>query len=430
MTDALITNIINNIFHVAWFYNLVLEPRYGKKKTFFITVMTGLIFQMVLVALFTGGSRTHITYLLAYLLTAAVFEAMFVCVLSVSHPAKSAFLISAYYCLWTFIYGVIAFFTGNFAGAGNSLVWILRIFLNLIFLSLYLGFFKEKLMQIYRRMQSGYGLIGVISGMTFVMMSVLLFYNEYKQERDLGHIFMMSVSYGFLLIVYVLLFYFMAQANHMQELKDVRLHEKLLQEQINSYEQMEQNARQTRHDFRHHNLVVMELAHQKDCEGILQYLKEYERIEEAKQERKYCKNPALNSLISAYARKAAQKDILLSVDVRLEDMLFVSEVDLVSVFANMMENAVRGCLKTEGQRKIELRVHQTNQILLILCKNSCADNIIFCNGLPQAPDHEGIGVKSILNTVSKYDGDADFSAGEGIFTCRIFLNGNDSMGKE
>ena len=203
MTDAIITNIINNIFHVAWFYNLVLEPKYGKKKTFFITVLTGLLFQGVIVAIFTGSSLNHYTYFLAYLLTAVVFEGIFVCVLSVSHPAKSTFLISAYYCLWTFIYGLISLLTGSFAGAGNAPVWILRIFLNLIFLSLYVGFFKNRMIQIYRQMQSGYGMIAVISSMTFVMMSVLLFYNEYKQERDMEHIIMMAISYGFLLIVYV-----------------------------------------------------------------------------------------------------------------------------------------------------------------------------------------------------------------------------------
>ncbi len=427
MTDAIITNIINNIFHVAWFYNLVLEPKYGKKKTFFITVLTGLLFQGVIVAIFTGSSLNHYTYFLAYLLTAVVFEGIFVCVLSVSHPAKSTFLISAYYCLWTFIYGLISLLTGSFAGAGNAPVWILRIFLNLIFLSLYVGFFKNRMIQIYRQMQSGYGMIAVISSMTFVMMSVLLFYNEYKQERDMEHIFMMAISYGFLLIVYVLLFYFMAQANHAHQLKQMRLHEKLLLEQISSYEKIEQNARQARHDIRHHNLVVMELAIQKDCEGILEYLEEYERVEAQKQEKKYCKNHALNSLVSAYSKRAKQQGIAFYAEIHLEDALVVLDVDLVSVLANMMENAVHGCMKIQGEREIEVRVQQTNQIILMLCKNSCKDDILFCNGLPQAQDHEGTGVRSILNTVAKYTGDADFSAREGKFICRVLLNGNDSI---
>ena len=430
MTDALITNIINNLFHVIWFYSLVLEPRYGKKKTFLITVMTGVLFQVGITALFASDIMSHYTYLKAYLLTVVVFEGVFVCVLSVSHPAKSAFLISAYYCLWIFIYGVISLFTMSWAGAGNPGIWGLRVFLNLLFLSLYLGFFKKRLIRIYRQMQSGYELIAVISGMMFVMMTFLLFYNEYKQERDAGHIFMMALSYGFLLIVYVLLFYFMAQANHVQELKQVRLHEKCLMEQLSTYEKIEQNARQTRHDFRHHNIVVMELAEKRDYEGILQYLKEYERIEAEKQERSYCRNHALNSLLSAYAKKAGQEGIDISVEVHLEDTLCISEVDAVSVLANMMENAVHGCMEMEGKREIEVRVKQANQILLMLCKNSCAADILFCNGLPQSHDHEGVGVKSIENTVAKYAGDVDFSARDGVFICRVLLNGNDGFGKE
>lgn len=430
MTDALITNIINNIFHVVWFYNLVLEPKYGKVKTFAITAVTGFLFQLVIFAIFVGGSPSGHTYLMAYLFTAAVLMGMFLCVLSASHPAKSAFLVSAYFCLWTFIYGVISLITGSGAGAGNVVVWGLRIFLNLFFLFIYRRFFKKKLADIYRQMQSGYELIAVISGMMFVMMTFLLFFNEYKQERDAGHIFMMVLSYCFLLIVYVLLFYFMAQANHTHQLKQMRLHEKLLREQLSAYEKIEQNARQTRHDFRHHNIVVMELAEKKDYEGILQYLKEYERIEAEKQERNYCKNHALNSLISAYAKKAGQGGIDLSVEVCLEDTLCISEVDAVSVLANMLENAVHGCMETEGKREIEVKVKQANQILLLFCRNSCRDDILFCDGLPQSHDHEGVGVRSITNTVAKYAGDVDFSVRDGVFVCRALLNGNDNFRKE
>lgn len=428
--DALITNIINNIFHVVWFYNLALEPRYNKKKTFLITAGTGILFQVAVCFLFGGNSRNGFTYLTAYFLTAAVFMGLFLCVLSASHPAKSAFLVSAYYCLWIFIYGLISFITRGGVGAGNAAIWGLRIFLNLFFLFLYRWLFQKKLADIYRQMRSGYGMIAVISCMTFVMMSLLLFYNEYTKVSDLGHIFMMTVSYGFLLMVYILLFYFMAQANHMQELKQMRMHEKLLQEQLGSYERIEQNARQARHDIRHHNLVVMELARQKDCAGILRYLEEYGQVEEAKRETRYCKNHALNSLVSAYGKRAEQEGVAFQAEIQLGDAPGVSEVDLVSILANMMENAVHGCMEAKGERKMAVRVRQVNQVLLLLCQNSCADGILFCDGLPQAQNHEGVGVMSILNTAEKYAGTAHFSAEDNRFTCQVLLNGRDSSGKE
>lgn len=201
MSDAIITNIINNIFHAAWFYNLVLEPKHGKKTTLLITILAGIFFQIFIFIFTQLGLPKAALFLSAYLLTAVVFGGVFLFLLSASNPAKSMFLISAYYCLWTFIYGLISLVTQSGAGAGGYAVWGMRIGLNLFFLFLYRSFFRKKLLYIYRQMQSGYGMITCISILTFVMMTFLLLYNAYHKEKNASHIFIMTVCYLFMLIV-------------------------------------------------------------------------------------------------------------------------------------------------------------------------------------------------------------------------------------
>lgn len=421
MSDAIITNIINNIFHAAWFYNLVLEPKHGKKTTLLITILAGIFFQIFIFIFTQLGLPKAALFLSAYLLTAVVFGGVFLFLLSASNPAKSMFLISAYYCLWTFIYGLISLVTQSGAGAGGYAVWGMRIGLNLFFLFLYRSFFRKKLLYIYRQMQSGYGMITCISILTFVMMTFLLLYNAYHKEKNASHIFIMTVCYLFMLIVYMLLFYFMAQANHAHQLRLMQMHEQLLMAQMESYEKIERSARQTRHDFRHHNMVVMELAERQDYEGILTYLTEYERIEDEKLDRIFSKNYAVNSLISAYMRKAEQNGIDMDADIRLDKTLCISDVDLVSIFSNILENAVHGCAQSDGTRRIAIVAQQKNSMILLKCENSCKDDIHFCNGIPQAKDHEGIGVESILNIVEKYNGDVHFTAEDGVFSCSVLL---------
>ncbi|MDE6364916.1 MAG: GHKL domain-containing protein [Lachnospiraceae bacterium] len=421
MYEALITNIINNIFHVVWFYNLVLEPKHNKGKTLFITALTGVLFQFVFVTAAQLGLPRVMFFLGAYLLTAIVFGSVFLFVLSASNPKKAVFLISAYYCLWTFIYGLISLATQSGAGAGSCAVWGLRFGLNLFFLLLYRRFFKKKLLYIYRQMRSGYGMIACISGLTFVMMTFLLLYNEYHKEKNVTHIFIMTLCYLFMLIVHMLLFYFMAQADHAHQLRLMQMHEHLLMAQMETYEKIERSARQTRHDFRHHNMVVMELAERQDYSAILEYLAEYERIEEEKIDRKFSENYAVNSLISAYMRKAQQSGIEMNADIRLGQTRCISDVDLVSLFSNILENAVFGCAQAATSRKIEIVARQKKSMILLKCKNNCTDDIHFCNGIPQAKDHQGIGVESILNIAEKYSGDVHFTAENGIFCCSVLL---------
>lgn len=421
MYETLITNIVNNIFHIVWFNNLVLEPKYDKRKTLFITILTGIVFQSAVLAATRLELPRMVFFLGAYIVTAIVFGSVFLFVLSASSPKKAVFLLSAYYCLWTFIYGLISLTTQSAAGAGGYGVWGLRFGLNLLFLFLYRRFFKKKLLYIYRQMKSDYGMITCISGLTFVMMSFLLFYNEYHIEKNVTHVFIMTLCYLFMLIVHMLLFYFMAQANHAHQLRLMQMHEQLLLAQMEGYEKIERNARQTRHDFRHHNMVVMGLAERQDYKGILEYLAEYERIETEKFDRKFSKNYAVNSLISTYMQKAKQSGIEMNADIRLGKTLCVSDVDLVCVFSNMLENAVNGCAQAAKSRRIEIVAHQKNAMLLLKCENSCTDEIHFCNGIPQAKDHQGIGVESILNIAEKYSGDVHFSAEHGIFRCSVLL---------
>ncbi len=421
MYEAFITNIVNNIFHVIWFYNLVLEPKHHKRKTLFITVLTGIVMQLIILISAQLGLPKMLFIVSAYLLTAVVFGSVFLFLLSASNPLKAVFLISSYYCLWTFIYGLISLVTQSMAGAGGLAVWGLRIGLNFLFLFLYRRFFKQTLLRLYRQMQSGCGMTACISSLTFVMMTILLFYNEYHKDKNAAHIFIMTLCYLFMLIVHMLLFYFMAQANHAHQLRLMQMHEQLLKAQMEAYEKIERNARQTRHDFRHHNMVVMELAERQDYKNILQYLAEYERIEDEKFDRKFSKNYAVNSLISAYMRKAQQRGIAMSAEIRLDKTLGVSDVDLVSIFSNILENAVNGCARVTTARRIEIVAQQKNAMILLKCENSCADDIHFCNGIPQSKDHEGIGVESILNIVEKYSGDVHFTAENGIFCCSVLL---------
>ena len=110
-----------------------------------------------------------------------------------------------------------------------------------------------------------------------------------------------------MLIIHIQLFYYIVQQDYGSRLKQMELHEKYLRTQISSYEQMEQSARQTRHDFRHHNMVVAEYAREKDYEAILTYLQEYEAREEEKFDGDFCRNHVVNSLLCAYVSMGGRR---------------------------------------------------------------------------------------------------------------------------
>ena len=103
-------------------------------------------------------------------------------------------------------------------------------------------------------------------------------------------------------------------------------------------------------------------------------------------------------------------------------MIFVKDTHMVAILANLLENALKGSLLSKENPWVDLFMVQKKQKLIIQCKNSCADNIHFSNGLPRAVGRTGVGVTSIIDTVSGYAGNTEFSSDDGVFTCRMVLN--------
>ncbi len=425
--DAIITNTINNLFHIIWISQLLLEPKYGKKKTVVLSFLATLLYQVLFFAMVFHGFFGDMAYLAGYLMATMVFGGVYIFILSKFHPAKSLFVISAYFCLWTFIYGTISVVTESYAGAGNLAIWLLRILLNVFFLVLYRLFLQKKLLQALVVMKSGYKAVSAISFLAFFMLTILIVYNQKQKNHDFLQIFIMVSVYIFMLGVYIVLFQLIVQSDNKYRLSQMQLHEELLLARIDSYEKMEQNLRQTRHDFRHHNIVVMEFARNRDFDGILSYLQEYEAREEEKSSKSYCSNHAVDNVLSAYLGRAGQNGIETEVKVCFWENIAISDYDLVSILANILDNAIHGCMEAEGKRCIKLSIQKKCSKLILICENTCKDDIRFRDGVPKAKGHDGIGVASILNSVEKYNGSVDFSVEGSIFLCRVILN-NKSFG--
>jgi len=421
MAEALITNLINNIFHCIWLYHLTLEPKHDKRGQIIALICFAVCEEAAAIVCALLPISTYLKFVIVIIAFAVILGLMFLFILSASHPAKSAFLLCSYFCLWTFIYCFISLVTNSGAGTGDGTIWGLRIGLNLFFLLVYRFFFRSRIRRSYQEMQGGYELLSVISILTFVLMCLIMFYHEHLVLMGMRNAPVIIISYLFILMIYILLFYFLRQTNRMYQLRQLKLHEELLTTQLSGYEQLEQNAKQTRHDLHHHNTVIANLARQKDSAGILSYLEEYERIEEEKIAPLYSMVPALNSLFSAYQNKAKQQGIDFNIRVRLQEISGISSVDLVSVLANMLENAFKGCL-TSKKHKVELRAQKKSNVILIECQNTYNGQILFHNGLPCGKDREGIGAESIRSTAEKYDGSAEFFDKDGIFVCRVLLN--------
>lgn len=258
--------------------------------------------------------------------------------------------------------------------------------------------------------------------------------------------------------------------------------ENLLRVQTEQFEMLKtriMESRRARHDFRHHRMVLKELADRNDLHGIQTYLAEYNTVRTDTPSKTYSNNPAVNAVVAYYAGHAEAAGIRFTARVQLPEHLLIPDPIFCVLLGNLLENAVDAC-KTELSRgassgaasaeanagglvtesdtvpaaadsnaasaaataidpragvtaaedfrsdqAIRVIVKQNGDACLsIVVDNTCSRKPIWDEGELVSTKHEGhgVGTVSIRYIAQRYDGDARFEWRDGIFYASVMLN--------
>jgi hypothetical protein len=220
--------------------------------------------------------------------------------------------------------------------------------------------------------------------------------------------------------VFVILYYAetQKQASLQREKDMLDAQFRLAQTEFASLRQMQQNAASYRHDMRHHFALLQGLASKEHIEGIKEYLRTAQSDMDAITPTRFCENETVNLILSAFATKAKQGSIMLTVDAKLPDLLPFSDTELCSLLSNALENAIQATetIQDSNKRSITLRVYSKNNKLCIDIRNRYQAEPVFRQGLPVSKEQgHGFGTKSIAHIVGKHGGVFKFSTKDGWF---------------
>ncbi|WP_395547465.1 MULTISPECIES: sensor histidine kinase [unclassified Lacrimispora] len=220
--------------------------------------------------------------------------------------------------------------------------------------------------------------------------------------------------------VFVILYYAetQKQASLQREKDMLDAQFRLAQTEFASLRQLQQNAASYRHDMRHHFALLQGLASKEHIEGIKEYLRTAQSDMDAITPTRFCENETVNLILSAFATKAKQGSIMLTVDAKLPDLLPFSDTELCSLLSNALENAIQATetIQDSNKRSITLRVYSKNNKLCIDIRNRYQAEPVFRQGLPASKEQgHGFGIKSMAHIVEKHGGVFQFSVKDGWF---------------
>jgi hypothetical protein len=132
----------------------------------------------------------------------------------------------------------------------------------------------------------------------------------------------------------------------------------------------------------------------------------------------------LDATLSFYLNKAYDTDIDLDISLQFPQELSISDIELATVLANAIENAIHACEKIEkGKRFLQLKVVCKPIFSIAIC-NSFDGNVLFDKaGLPISNEvGHGFGTRSIAAFCERVGAYYQFSA-DGERFC-LYMNFN------
>lgn len=192
----------------------------------------------------------------------------------------------------------------------------------------------------------------------------------------------------------------------------------------NTLEKQNQDLRIYAHDAKNHLTAIKSLNINPQIDEYINKMAEslatYSKVS-------HSGNHTLDVIINKYITECEIKNVKFSFDIRLKNLEYVEDYDLITILGNLLDNALESAEKSEN-RKISLSTDYRNAYDVLIITNSCdtAPKALSEKLITTKNDKSlhGIGLKSVMKTLQKYKGDYDWEYdGENkVFTATVMMS--------
>lgn len=203
-------------------------------------------------------------------------------------------------------------------------------------------------------------------------------------------------------------------------------HEKTLWQMRNQYyqnmEETQQQVRRLRHDMANHLTTLIGL----DSQGMRQYVETLIDSPAIQEGGRYCENQVVNAVLSAKIPVMEEDRIRYELHVSLPREISLSEIDLCSLFANSLDNAIEANRSLpEGDRQIELHAALHKGVFVLKLINTTSGTLHMEDGKIATSKKDktlhGFGLDGMREIAQRYQGTLDSNVKAGKFQLTVVI---------
>ncbi len=264
---------------------------------------------------------------------------------------------------------------------------------------------------------------------TAVLSSLVIFWyimTTYKTSKTMM-IVMTCVSVFLFLSTILLFISYHYNAEKEQELLLLQQEQDKLKTDLAYYnilEQQNSNLRAYAHDTKNHLSAIKNLNTNPEIEmhisQMSESLAEYSKV-------CHSGNHTLDVVVDKYVTECNINELNFEFDIKNNNLPTIEPYDTVTILGNLLDNALEAA-KTSAQKTVTFETDYRNNFSVIIISNSCDTNPMSDGKtLPATTKSNkhlhGFGLKSVKNTVKKYNGDIafDYDENNSLFVVMVMI---------
>lgn len=223
-----------------------------------------------------------------------------------------------------------------------------------------------------------------------------------KMRMFLGIYFISSIV--IILLVFSLVLKLGENYHQKNEISLLELQNEMMIRTEKNTEQVFNMWRGSIHDYKHKIFAIRHWLEEGNVDNVKEFVEQ--ECENLTQKMFYVKtgNSAVDSIINTKQKIAEDKGIIFSSNISLPAEYAVSDMDMVCVLGNLIDNAIEACEK-QTSKYIEVDINEVKKMILIKIVNSYnGEKIDTSVTSKKEKTMHGIGIKNVKKIVAKYKG--------------------------
>ncbi len=261
-----------------------------------------------------------------------------------------------------------------------------------------------------------------ISGALIVLVRYMIYHSETHYRAFLGVLLCVLLLN---IIIYCTMIYISKKNDAEQNMTLIKKQLEMQEESIRVLEESYHKTIKLRHDMKNHIGCALQLAESGEISDVIAYLSELsdEKLNTISGYIKTKRN-VIGAVLNTKMSKAEQMGVRMQCYL-LSEMETVSDVDAGILLANLMDNALEACAKNKKPSEILLKIWAESGYYCLELSNTVESDVLLDNPELKTDKEDkelhGLGLQSVRDIVSKYEGIISFEQKSDIFFVYISM---------